>query len=264
MSWVSSENKFAPLFYRFFKIFFSWIINRTNKYEKVFALGVEESQYLRRIGINEKKIELLPHGYNENTMFYSKESRAKLKEHYMIDDDKIIISYIGKFNNYKEPDLIFDIAARLPPKIKNRVILYFIGFKSDEYMKKFNKKLNIYSEFDVLVDEGVPFTQLHKYFSMSDICIFPKETTLSSIHAQVCGCEVIMENHDSNKERVVNQDNLYNIDDLDQAASILERIIINKEYLNRNKYIDELKNREYSNQVKKLRQLIIDKRKEKK
>ena len=85
---------------------------------------------------------------------------------------------------------------------------------------------------------------------------FSKETTLSSIHAQICGCQVIMENHKSNRERVINNENLFEIDNLEQASQILKKIIDNNEYKNRMEYIPFLKDREYNNQVKKLRNLI--------
>jgi len=44
---------------------FSHIINSSNKYAKVYALGNEEYEYLRALGIN-KKIDMLPHGYNKD------------------------------------------------------------------------------------------------------------------------------------------------------------------------------------------------------
>ncbi len=264
MSWVASKNKLAPIFYKLFKFFFTRQINNKNKYEKVYALGVEEKEYLKKLGIKEHKIDMLPHGYNDDIMYFSTKERELLRKTNNIEKDTIVISYIGKFNDSKEPHIIFDILDKVKENFKDDLVLYFIGPKSDKYMEKFYEKSKKHLKHRLIISDAVPYIELYKHFSMSDICIFPKETSLSSIHAQVCGCEVIMENQDSNKERVVNQDNLYNIDDLDQAARILERIIINKEYLNRNKYIDELKNREYSNQVKKLRQLIIDKRKEKK
>ena len=48
MSWIASKNRFRNFYYAFFKIIFASIINRTNKYEIIFALGEEEYEYLKK------------------------------------------------------------------------------------------------------------------------------------------------------------------------------------------------------------------------
>lgn len=259
MSWVASRNKFRHLYYFFFKYFFASIINRTNKYEIIFALGKEEYEYLKHLGIKDDKIDYLPHGYNNSIMYYDESERNDIRKRYKFGKKDIIISYIGKFDDFKRPDLILDIIDKFEKDYidKKRLKLLFIGPKDPEYMKKFDKKLsNIKNKIHVVIDNAKPFSELRKYFSASDICIFPKETTLSSIHAQVCGCQVIMENHKSNRERVVNNDNLFEIDNLEQAARILKRIIDNEEFKNKQEQFLPLKDREYHNQIEKLRNII--------
>ncbi len=252
MSWVASKNKLNKFFYFLYRIMFSRQINKKNKYEKILALGIEEKEYIFKLGIAKNKVEMLPHGYNKDNMFFSESAREKLRKHYDIAKDQIVISYIGKFDNNKRPDLIFDILKKI--KGYDNITLFFLGNKDDKYMKTFyGKKKNC--KYNLILEDGKPFGELYKYYSFSDICIFPKETTLSSIHAQVCGCEVIMEEHISNQERVVNKDNLYEINNLCQASKILKNLLENKNK-DRYKYIKHLKDREYSNQVKKINNLI--------
>ena len=259
MSWVASKNKFRKIYYFLYKITFSRIINNTNKYEKIFALGREEYEYLKKIGIKDNKIDFLYHGYDKNIMYFDENERKNIRDKYKILEDEILISYIGKFNYSKRPDLIFDILNNLDSQyIKEKKIkLLFIGQKNEEYMEKFNKKMNQIQkdkDLEIIIDEAKPFNELKNYFSASDICIFPEETTLSSIHAQVCLNPVIMKNYTSNKERVMNNDNLYDKNDLKKASLILKRIIDNKEYIKKKnkKYANQLLEREYSNQIKKL------------
>ncbi len=259
MSWVASKNKLAKLFYKFFKWFFAGKINKTNKYLTVFALGEEEKEYLQKIGIAEDKITMLPHGYNETSMFYSSESRSQTREKFGFQDEDVVITYTGKFNDSKRPDLIFDIVSRLPQEFidEHQIRLLFVGSKNPEYFKFFQKKkAELLVNVLVVVSDFVPFENLRYIYSGSDICIFPKETTLSSIHAQVCGCPVIMENHKSNQERVVDNNHLYNTDDFDGAAKIIKDIIYNKEYIKSDKYLKKLENREYKNQIKLIKQVI--------
>lgn len=257
MSWVASKNRFNKFFYKIFSVFFAPIINNSSKYEVVYALGDEEYEYLRRIGIKDSKIDYLKHGYNDSVMFFNENDREITRNRYGFKKSDIVISYIGKFNEAKRPDLIIDIVEKLDKKYEN-INLMFIGPKNEKYMIFFNEKLErINDEFNIVIDDTKPFNELRKYYAASDICIFPRETTLSSIHAQVCGCPVIMEKHKSNTERVINNSNLFAINDLSDAASILKRIIDNDEYIKTNNFntIDLLSDREYKNQVMKLRQL---------
>lgn len=261
MSWVASKNKFRKLFYLVYKIFFASIINNTNKYEVIYALGNEEYEYLKRIGISEKKIDFLRHGYNDLIMFYDEKERRRVRDQYSIEDNDIVISYIGKFNNFKKPDLIIDIINMLDKEFidSNKLKLLFIGPKDKNYMIRFNEKLaSIKGKIPIVIDESKQYNELRKYYSASDICIFPKETTLSSIHAQVCGCPVIMENHESNRERVINNNNLFEIDDIEQAKEILRKIVEEQEYLKdkqeRNTIL--LKDREYKRQIELFKKRI--------
>ena len=259
MSWVASKNKFNKIYFFLYNVFFATIINRTDKYDKIFALGSEEYEYLIKLGIDNSKIDFLKHGYNKSIIYYDACERSEIREKYKFKSEDIVISYIGKFNDFKEPDIILDMISDLDEVYikKNNLKLLFIGPKEDIYFRKFNKKLNsIINKIDVVIDESKPYSQLRKYYSASDICIFPKETTLSSIHAQVCGCPVIMEKHQSNYERVIESKNLFEIDNRKEAVSILQEIIKEKTYIKNNIYIEKLSEREYSNQVNKLRNLL--------
>ncbi|RHW32109.1 glycosyltransferase [Neobacillus notoginsengisoli] len=259
MSWVASKNKLRHLFYMIYRTLFASIINNTNIYNVIFALGDEEYEYLKKIGISNKKIDFLPHGYNETIMFYDEKERENIRLNYGFKEQDIIISYIGKFNYSKRPDLILDIIDMLEMDFikANRLKLLFIGPKDDLYMKKFNKKVeNLKGKIPLIIDEVKPFVELRKYYSASDICIFPKETTLSSIHAQVCGCPTIMEDHKSNIERVVKRKNLFRENNLVEAAQILKKIISEKEYLKENNIFIDLKEREYKKQMQKLKSII--------
>lgn len=253
MSWVASQNRFRKLYYKLFKIFFSNIINKTDKYHIIYALGEEEHEYLKVLGINDKKIDYLYHGYNNEIMYCDKDGKEEIRNKYDIEPDDMVISYIGKFDEHKRPDLIFDIVSGLPKGYinNNKIKLLFIGSKSIQYMDKFNEKASkINKEIKIIIDDSKPFAELRKYFSASNICIFPKACTLSSIHAQACGCLVMMEKHKSNVERVINSNHLYDIDNISEATNILKNIIDNEEYKKRVDIKDtKIEYREYKKQI---------------
>ncbi|HIF9523265.1 TPA: glycosyltransferase [Photobacterium damselae] len=253
MSWVASKNKFAKLYYLFFRFLFAPFVNIFNKYQKVYALGVEEREYLLCLGINDKKIDLLPHGYNSLTYYISKDLRDKTRSDLKVDDDEILISYIGKFNNSKSPHVILDTFNRLQSEfIKDKKIKFlFLGGKDNKYMSDIFFPLLFNFEFKdrVTILNSVKADDLVCYYNATDICFWPRETTLSSIHAQVCGCKIIMENHTSNIERVVDKRFLFNVGDLDGAVDAVYKAVDSEDNLFE---MSEISHREYIYQMKNL------------
>ena len=253
MSWVASKNKYASIYYKFFKVFFSMLINRFKIYEKVYALGYEEVEYIKALGISKDRIELLPHGYNRTVYFNDSSLREKRRKELQVSEDEILISYIGKFDSSKEPDLNLNIFDSLSYDFieRNKLKFLFLGPKEDVYMNNvFNDKMKGFKYKDkCIVLSGRRADELVDDYNASDICMWPKETTLSSIHAQVCGARVIMEKYESNKERVVTPDDLFEIGNLDNAKEVLIRIV--EEVVGNTGSIDvkSLENREYHNQI---------------
>jgi glycosyltransferase involved in cell wall biosynthesis len=254
MSNVATKNRYSKVFYFFYSIFFSHIINRTSKYKFILALGNEEHLYLKKIGISDHKIYFFYHGYNKNIIYYSLKEAYLIKEKYEIPKSNLIISYIGKLDFSKRPDIILDIIDNLF-KIDSNLLLnitiMFIGNFEEKYKSFFYSKIKSKQYYpQIVIDYSYPYVELYKFYSASNVCIFPKETTLSSIHAQVCGAEVIMESQISNEERVINK-TLYEPGNFIQAAEILHNILLNKtkdRFVNINKLLD----REYQYQISKL------------
>lgn len=266
MSWVASKNPLRHIYYLAYKVLFSRRINSSEKIKLVYALGEEEKEYLNKLGIKNNKIGDLKHGYNEENMFYDSVERESLRKIIKVNHNEVLISYIGKFDSQKRPDFIFDIVEEMMLKNeknneneKIKLKFLFVGPKEIQYFDLFKDKLDkfIFKD-DVQILDAVPFKDLYKFYSASDICIFPKQASLSSIHAQICYTPVIMERMTSNKERVLLGKNLYSENNFEEAADILIRIVNNL-----STEISELKNnlykfeeREYSNQVKKLNSIL--------
>lgn len=255
MSWIASKNRFAKLYYKFYSIFFAPMINRFQKYELVYALGLEEKEYIKAIGVNDERIAMLPHGYNKNAYYPSIQLRKSFRERLGVADDELVITYTGKFDYAKSPDVSLDIYQYLGKDFieKNRLKFVFIGPVNKTYFDEiFMAKLDKLTYKDrVTILPAVPADELVEVYNGTDLCLWPKETTLSSIHAQVCGRPVIMEDHVSNIERVVDRSFLFKKSSLKDAAtkltsaieSVKQGHIIN---------ISELDEREYNAQLKKM------------
>jgi glycosyltransferase involved in cell wall biosynthesis len=252
MSWVAARNRFRRVFYALYRRTFAPVINKTDRYKVIFATSLEAVDYLKHIGISDPKIEYLPLGFNPSTMYYDQMARFEVRNSYGLQDDDILISYIGKFDFFKRPDLLIDIIKLLGIEFakERKLALLFLGPKDEQYEKFFNEKLSQLRGLKCIVDGYKPFSHLYKYFSASDICVFPKETTLSSIHAQVCGCRVLMENHKANQERALDEVYLYQPDNLNEAASRLRRLVEECDFSRRFPNEAWLKRFDYNWQIK--------------
>lgn len=256
MSWIASKNKFANLYYKIYSLTFAKIINKTYKYQKIYALGKEEKEYLEKLGIDNEKIQMLPHGYNEKIYYKDNKVREEIRKELKIQKEDILISYIGKFDNLKKPHLNLEIFIELGKSYieKNKIKFLFLGPKQNKYMDEvfypILKKIDF--ENRIIMEEGKNSEELNKYYNASDICLWPQETTLSSIHAQITGTTCVMESHSSNIERVVDNKNLFEVGNLNSALEVLKNIIENKKYLKESLIPEELKNREYHIQIKTL------------
>lgn len=266
MSLSGSKNKLNKQIVQFYKIFFSRMAS--TKYNKVYYLGEEEKDYILKLGINSKIIDSMLHGYDSEEMYFDQTKRTEIRKYYNISEDQILILYTGKRDNEKQPHLIFPIINKIDPKYYGLVKLMFIGNELEVYHEKFIVELKkVNSQIEVIFVDAQPYKELYKFYSASDICIFPKQCTLSSIHAQVCKNVVIMENEKSNFERVYEKKNLFTANDLNEASSILNRNIINKCYnISEQKYLDVLnwlEPRNYKSQMKHIEKTwerLIDER----
>lgn len=259
MSWSGSKNKFNRLFYLVFQFLASPFINNLRRIDIIYSLGLEEKEYLKALGIKENIIKMLPHGYNNKDFYYDEIGRGKIRKELNINDEDILISSIGKFNFEKRPDLLIDILEKLGEKFisEHNIKVVFVGSKDSNYMEScFSEKLeqSFIKKYSFILPV-VHFSLLKNFFSASDICFWPKQTTLSSIHAQVCQTSVVMEKETSNMERVIDHKNLYEKNNNDEAANIIKKLILTKKYKKENNtyYLDSLKNREYGFQYSELR-----------
>lgn len=252
MSRSGSQNRLSKQIIKFYNLFFSKMASK--KYQKVYYLGEEEREYISSIGIIKDKQSPLLHGYDGSVMYYSNMERNRIRDSLHINNDEILITYTGKLDHYKEPHLIFDIIEGVSIDNIDKLKILFVGNINSEYKQLF---LNRYNEFEFkekcIFLDSVPYEELYKYYSASDICIWPKQCTLSALHGQVCRTLAVLEKQDSNIERVFHHDNLYEKNNINQASMILDRIISNEEYLisdeEYSKILDHFSSRDYNKQI---------------
>ncbi|MEY3966176.1 MAG: hypothetical protein RL263_1345 [Bacteroidota bacterium] len=134
-----------------------------------------------------------------------------------------VLLYTGKFDHFKQPEIILDAIKIIENEIDFHLDLVFVGPKNEEYQNTHFNKSFANKLIQVHLLGPAKNQDLYKYYSAADIAVFPKQNTLSALDAQACGLPVVMESDETNEERLKEGGLCYepgNVADL--AAQILK------------------------------------------
>jgi len=113
-----------------------------------------------------------------------------------------VLLYTGKFDHFKQPDIILDAIRTIEDQIDFSLDLVFVGPKNEEYQNRHFKRTFSNKLIQIHLLGPAKNHELYQYYSAADIAVFPKQNTLSSLDAQACGLPVIMERDETNEERL--------------------------------------------------------------
>lgn len=143
---------------------------------------VFEEDLKKRLG-NSEKIEVIPHGVE---IFVNKLNVGQARKQLGLPNDKFILLCFGFLAWYKGSDLIVDIFAHLPKKIRQNFSLILAGGPNPNHIGKsfYNKYINKVKESakrnGVLVTGFVPEEEIPLYFEASDLILLPYRTFMSA------------------------------------------------------------------------------------
>lgn len=223
-----SKNKFiGKLFYFVFKRTVVPLINKKNIV--VFYTTKENGMILRDVyGIKEKNIKNCLIGTDTSKFYFDEEERRSLRSKYGLKEENIAIIYTGKHNNIKNPHLVLEAVKKLDRKNTVKLFLFFVGSKDEKYFLKHFGELSNYN-FEFIYIPEIINDELYKYYSMADIAVFPKENTLSTLDVQACKLPVILENNQTNRDRIRNSGLLYQKNNLSDLSDKIYELITNNE-----------------------------------
>lgn len=191
----------------------------------VFYTTEENKLLLKEIyGIKSVLINPFQIGADFTNFFFTQEGRIKIRANLAIGPDEVMILYSGRLTQQKGPHLLLEAFSKVEKEVKYKVRIVFIGFQDKEYIQeKFG------NQFNFLMLNPVPSSELRDYFSAADIAVYPLETTLSALECQACRLPVIMENNPTNCERIKEGGILYEKNNIDDLAKALLTLINNPE-----------------------------------
>ena len=219
-----SKNKFVgSLFYFIFKRTVVPIINKRNV--GVFFTANENGMMLKDIyGITENNIHSCLIGTDTSKFYFDDIQRKSLRGRYNINENDIAIIYTGKHNVIKQPHLVLNAVKNLDRKNTVKLFLFFIGSKDEKYfLKHFGDKPDF--KFKLIYIPEIENDELYKYYSMADIAVFPKENTLSILDVQACKLPVILEDNQTNRDRIRYSGLLYEKNNLNDLSDKIYKLI---------------------------------------
>lgn len=113
-----------------------------------------------------------------------------------------VLLYTGKFDHFKQPEIILDAIKSIENEIDFKLDLVFVGPKNEEYQNNHFNKTFENELIQIHLLGPARNHELYQYYSAADLAVFPKQNTLSALDAQACGLPVIMESDETNQERL--------------------------------------------------------------
>jgi len=187
--------------------------------DKIIAISELEKNYLKSLGIEEKKIIKIPLGINLN--LFRRYQKYKINDNFLL--------FVGRFDiDQKGIDILLK-AIKISRKEFNNIKLYIIGDHSENKIKiiKMIKKLNL--ENEVLILGNISKEELIKYYHNCRALVLPSRFEpfgLVILEAFACSKPVIASRVGGIPE-IVNEKNgiLFKAEDANELAKAIIKIM---------------------------------------
>lgn len=122
-------------------------------------------------GVPPEKITVIPNGVNIDDFTIGQEEDELLR-HSLNLEGKLVLGFIGSFYAYEGLNVLLDAAPLMIEKNSDIRILLVGGGQQDAALKNQAQRLSIGDK--VLFTGRVPHDQVHKYYNLIDILIYPR------------------------------------------------------------------------------------------
>jgi glycosyltransferase involved in cell wall biosynthesis len=177
-------------------------------------------------GIPIQMIESLPLGVDTDVLMNQDAAGAEVRASLHIPPVAKVVLQTGKLTADKGPHLLSQSIAPVMKKDSN-IWLIFLGAGDVGYLQTVFRPLKECGVMGrVKIVPFVPFADLAKYYSMSDLCVYPKAASMSCLEAAACERCVIMTDLPANKWRSENGVGIcYRNEDVYELRNIVMKMI---------------------------------------
>jgi len=160
---------------------------------KVIALNKKEAEQIKKMGVENVKIEIIPNGIDISE-YSNLPCKGEFKKKYSIKENERIILYLGRIHKIKGVDLLIEAFSLLCCKLDN-IKLVIIG-PDNGFLPTLKKQINNYKLENKVLFLGPLYgrDKLEAYVD-ADVYVLPSryETfPISVLEAAVCGTPVVI------------------------------------------------------------------------
>lgn len=150
-------------------------IDVCNKVTKVCVITYALKEYLVAKGVEAEKITVVPNGVD--TTRFNPMPRDQHLLHKLKLSNKVIIGYVGSMQQYEGLDILLNALFLLNGKTKSG--FHFLAVGDGTELQSLKKKVSQLGLDEVVTFTGrVPYNDVDRYYSLIDICPFPRKDQL--------------------------------------------------------------------------------------
>jgi glycosyltransferase involved in cell wall biosynthesis len=194
-------------------------------------IGVADecSRYMREVyGIPAELIRTIPLGTDTESFYFDSAGRNSLRNEWGIAADDVAIGYVGKVVRKKGVhELVEAISPLLAANSQLRCVI--VGNGEPAYMSDLLTILPKSDAGRLMFHGPVPNTRLRAVFSALDVCVWPREASMSLLDAAACERAVVCTNDQVSLERIAGGNGLaVKPGDVLGLREILSRLVSNQ------------------------------------
>jgi glycosyltransferase involved in cell wall biosynthesis len=210
------------IFYGSFRILFSKLIS--NSADKIIAAQEGTIDIIKNVYGIKKKVHLIDQGTDLDKFFFAKKEREILRRKFKLSEKDFVIIYPGKVIAAKGVHLLFEAFGELAKKHKN-IYLCIVGSGEKDYIKKCKAVVSKKYHNRLIWVDFQPQEELYKYYSFSDLGVWPLQEALSMNDCAACERPFIAMDEITSKKRLKNDNALLykkgNVEDLIEKIQYL-------------------------------------------
>jgi glycosyltransferase involved in cell wall biosynthesis len=166
---------------------------------RTFWIGTLNRQHYQRHGVSEARLRRAAYGTVDRFAGWGAVEKAGIRAATRvaagIPEDAVLVGFSGKFIPKKHPDILFEMLAHLPEKLRSKVWLYFLGSGELEPVLRTAAELSGRATFAGFANQS----QLASHYLAMDLLVLPSRRMgetwgLVANEAMQGGCGIIVSN----------------------------------------------------------------------
>lgn len=135
--------------------------------------------YLKEIGVKEKKLLVLPNGANYETFIPKNDDSPPIIKQKQSFADSVIIGFVGILRKWHGLEILLEAFAFLDKDVKSKTYIVLIGGgPAESEIMSYARKLQI--DKNIIVVDRISHSEVVRYIQSFDIAVSPKSTFYAS------------------------------------------------------------------------------------